>query len=228
MITLPFPDDYAYGVEFDLPWDGREKGCRGFAGVEGYDVNAASQYETMTLEEIAAFGHTQIKRVARDPAHFWMWTIELFLDDALDLLKEWGLYRKRTHIWVKTTDKIPRRLKGLERFKKEQLALAMEVLEACGITGKPNAKTGYWGKLGHEYLILATNSHSFPTLNRKHEPSVFFAPVPNGTKNKHSYKPKEAYDLIRRNSPGPRISLFQRHQREGFECWGNQLEAADG
>ncbi len=39
----------------------------------------------------------------------------------------------------------------------------------------------------------------------------------------HSAKPAEAYDLIARNSPGPRCSLFQRTPRPGFVCWGNEL-----
>jgi N6-adenosine-specific RNA methylase IME4 len=38
----------------------------------------------------------------------------------------------------------------------------------------------------------------------------------------HSRKPDEFYDLIRDVSPGPRIDMFSREAREGFEQWGNE------
>jgi N6-adenosine-specific RNA methylase IME4 len=39
----------------------------------------------------------------------------------------------------------------------------------------------------------------------------------------HSKKPKEFYNLIENNSPGPYIELFAREKREGWESWGDQL-----
>jgi N6-adenosine-specific RNA methylase IME4 len=222
MIILPYANASFATAELDPPWDGKEKGCRGYAGVKGYDVDAASQYENvMSLAEIEALGFEAI-RCCKPSFHLWLWVTELFLEEGLLLLKRWGLQRKRTHVWVKTTRGISRTLKGLEGFSRQRIAEASEVLEAAGYSGKPYSRTGHWGKMGHEYLIMATNDASMRTLNATREPSVFFAPVPDG---KHSAKPPEAYDLIARNSPGPRLSLFQRTHRPGFECWGNQLEA---
>jgi N6-adenosine-specific RNA methylase IME4 len=40
---------------------------------------------------------------------------------------------------------------------------------------------------------------------------------------RHSEKPAEAYELIRRLSDGPRLDIFARQRREGFEPWGNQV-----
>ena len=40
---------------------------------------------------------------------------------------------------------------------------------------------------------------------------------------RHSEKPSEAYDLIRRLSDGPRLDIFARQHREGFEPFGNQV-----
>ena len=40
----------------------------------------------------------------------------------------------------------------------------------------------------------------------------------------HSRKPDEFYDLVREVSPGPRIDIFSREQREGFSQYGNEVE----
>jgi N6-adenosine-specific RNA methylase IME4 len=39
---------------------------------------------------------------------------------------------------------------------------------------------------------------------------------------RHSEKPAEAYAMIAERSPGPRIDLFARQSRPGFEAWGNE------
>ncbi len=44
-------------------------------------------------------------------------------------------------------------------------------------------------------------------------------------KREHSRKPDEQYDLIEGCSWGPRIELFSRGARQGWECWGNQATA---
>lgn len=41
---------------------------------------------------------------------------------------------------------------------------------------------------------------------------------------KHSEKPQGFFDVIEAVSPGPRLELFARRQREGWTCWGNEVE----
>lgn len=38
----------------------------------------------------------------------------------------------------------------------------------------------------------------------------------------HSVKPDEFYDLVERLSSGPRLELFARRQRLGWDSWGNE------
>lgn len=52
-------------------------------------------------------------------------------------------------------------------------------------------------------------------------PSVVMAP-----RTKHSRKPDEAYRAISRVSPGPRLSLFDRELREGWDVWGDEAPEA--
>jgi len=45
-------------------------------------------------------------------------------------------------------------------------------------------------------------------------------------KREHSRKPDELYTLVESCSPGPRLELFARGARPGWESWGNQADAA--
>lgn len=40
---------------------------------------------------------------------------------------------------------------------------------------------------------------------------------------KHSTKPYEFYQLIKQMSPEPRIDIFARQRRTGFDAWGDEL-----
>ena len=40
----------------------------------------------------------------------------------------------------------------------------------------------------------------------------------------HSRKPEVFYDLVRDVSPGPRLDMFSREERDGFEGWGNEAD----
>lgn len=39
----------------------------------------------------------------------------------------------------------------------------------------------------------------------------------------HSVKPEVFYERVRAASPGPRIDMFARTERDGFEVWGNEV-----
>lgn len=44
----------------------------------------------------------------------------------------------------------------------------------------------------------------------------------NANVRQHSRKPDEFYELVCEASPGPRIDVFSRENREGFDSWGNE------
>lgn len=41
--------------------------------------------------------------------------------------------------------------------------------------------------------------------------------------SRHSQKPEKAYELIEAASPGPRLELFARCTRPGWDVWGNEV-----
>jgi len=45
-----------------------------------------------------------------------------------------------------------------------------------------------------------------------------------GKVRQHSRKPDSFYELVREVSPAPRIDVFSREKREGFEQYGNEVE----
>ena len=47
-------------------------------------------------------------------------------------------------------------------------------------------------------------------------------------KREHSRKPDELYDIIEQCSPGPRLELFARHERDGWAQWGNEMGRSGG
>ena len=51
----------------------------------------------------------------------------------------------------------------------------------------------------------------------RRESNVILAP-----RGHHSEKPGTFYDLVERVSPGPRLELFARTQRLGWDTWGNE------
>jgi len=55
----------------------------------------------------------------------------------------------------------------------------------------------------------------------RYQPTVFIANHPT----KHSQKPETFYDLVESISPEPRVELFARCRRSGWDCWGNEVDS---
>lgn len=86
------------------------------------------------------------------------------------------------------------------------------------VTGIPAAFTI---RYGHEYLLYMYKGKLIP-VNREERGkihSVFTEKV-----KRHSQKPKEAYRIIERLYPDlSKIELYARSQRDGWDCWGNEV-----
>ena len=86
------------------------------------------------------------------------------------------------------------------------------------VTGIPAAFTV---RYGHEYLLYMYKGKLIPvdTKERGKIHTVFTEQV-----TKHSKKPEEAFNIINRLYPTlEKIELYAREERQGFDCWGNEV-----
>ncbi len=109
---------------------------------------------------------------------------------------------------------------------------ALDVVTAWGFTVKSelvwrkvtkNGKRwfgmGHYVRAEHETCLIATRGR--PEILNRSVRSTFDAPA-----GRHSEKPDEFFDIVRRLCGGPRVELFARRHRPGWTCLGNELAAA--
>jgi len=201
-IDLPWEDNSFATGEEDPAWSYEDNGFNGFQTVQEYRIHCP--YRTMSFRNILRAGK-EISRVMKPDSHYYMWTTKDFLLESLVALRMRGYTFKNMIVWLKTS-------------KAGRLTYGM----------------GHWFRNGWEAMNFGTRGNPGRPAEATTQPNWFCAPKPDklllpngkGGYTKHSRKPQEAYDLICRNSPGPRLSMFQRGTRPGFYCWGD--EAIEG
>lgn len=81
---------------------------------------------------------------------------------------------------------------------------------------KPKIGMGHWMRNTTEQLLFCVKGR-LGALSPKNVPTHFFGPI-----LRHSAKPLESYEHIESVSPGPRIEMFARTARDGWESWGKE------
>jgi N6-adenosine-specific RNA methylase IME4/ParB-like chromosome segregation protein Spo0J len=105
------------------------------------------------------------------------------------------------------------------------LPQAFEVMKAWGFEYRSSAVwvksrqgLGHWFRVRHELLLVGVRGKLPPPAPSSRPDSVVLADL-----GEHSEKPEEFYALIERMWPElPRLELFARSARAGWERWGNQ------
>jgi N6-adenosine-specific RNA methylase IME4 len=110
------------------------------------------------------------------------------------------------------------------------LTEAVQVIESWGFTykaqfvwDKVKGFNGHYNDVRHELLLVATRGSCVPKIDTL-DPSIVQA-----KRTQHSRKPDCFYELIERMyPPGERthVELFARRSRNGWQSWGNQVDAA--
>ena len=111
----------------------------------------------------------------------------------------------------------------------------LDVMDAWGFKyvglrtwAKPKVGIGYWLRGQTEQLLLGIRGK--PNRQEHYNPAkvnygittLLLAPA-----GKHSAKPPESYRDIERMSKPPRIELFARRERKGWDSWGNEAKELD-
>ncbi|WP_316979982.1 MT-A70 family methyltransferase [Shumkonia mesophila] len=154
-------------------------------------------YRTMAVEEIAAL---PVAAMAAKDAFLVMWVYDPLLPAAFTVAKAWGFRKFITPLfrWFKTTD--------------GQLRL-------FDPTPRPGFSTGYHTRGGAcEECWLFRRGRGLPVL-RHDIRKEFFAPI-----REHSRKPDEVAGwIVDLYGDAPRVELFARTARPGWDAWGNEV-----
>lgn len=93
---------------------------------------------------------------------------------------------------------------------------------SCAIWDKQKIGMGYYFRIQHEILLVATRGNIPTPAPADRVSSVISIP-----RSEHSVKPVDFYEIIEKFYPTlPKIELFCRSPREGWAVWGNQSSEA--
>ena len=162
----------------------------------GQGKGASQHYPTM---DAAALRALPVAQMAAPDAALFLWVVQPQLPEAMALLAAWGFtYKTVAYYWIKIKG-------GQDRlfYADDDVRLGL----------------GYHTRSGCEQCWLATRGRGYERFS-KAEPQVVFSPL-----REHSRKPDEIADSIARlTGPVPKIELFARTRRPGWDFWGNQTE----
>lgn len=158
--------------------------------------NAMRHYACMSLDDIAAL---PVRSVVADDAALFLWITGPFMAIGahLKIMKAWGFEPSGMgFVWIKLN---PRAASLF--FLKEDLATG------GGFTTRKNA----------EFCLIGKRGRSVRASASVHE--VIIDP-----RREHSRKPDEFYRRAEEYSHGPRLDMFSRQRREGWDAWGSEVE----
>lgn len=103
---------------------------------------------------------------------------------------------------------------------------AFELLDAWGFQYKTtvtwikpnNLGLGYYWRNNTEHCLFAVKGKM--NVKRHDMWNIIIAP-----RRKHSEKPVEFMCLVEEMSPGPRLEMFSRTKRRGWDVWGNEVKS---
>lgn len=108
------------------------------------------------------------------------------------------------------------------------LPLSFDVMGAWGFryrqtitwhkTGCPSPFGGTVAPPHSEFLLVGRRGGNVKMIGERFPSSVIAAP----SQRQHSSKPELFLDLIERATPGPRLEMFSRRTRLGWDTWGDQ------
>lgn len=191
-------------VLVDPPWPSSTQTKRG----HWLSNNTKPRYQTMSRNELMELG---VSDIAEPDAMLVMWATWMHLPLAFELIHQWGFEYCTGFPWLKTV-----RLSEDEWNKWDE-----GYLTSNRAIPKPIFGPGVWVQHCTELILLARRGKPFGKLGNPRPARQGIIISPRG---EHSEKPVELHEWLESKFPEPRIELFARQRREGWTCWGNELQ----
>lgn len=135
-----------------------------------------------------------ISDITDEQAHLYLWVPTAMIQDGLDVMKAWGFTYKTTFYW--------------EKVRKD---------------GGPDGRgVGFYFRNVIEPCLFGVKTKRKSDTYRTLKPGRSQVNILRTQKREHSRKPDEMIQIIENCSEAPRIELFARGLREGWDMWGNQ------
>lgn len=167
----------------DPPWNQTKGGKRKCRPNQGKELD----YSTLSMSEIKNI-HQEAFKLCKLKHNIFMWTIDKFLHETEQMMKELGYDLHARIIWDKENGIAPA---FTLRYSHEYLL--------------------WFYKKGHLLMPCKNMRGKYTTVLRE-------------SSTKHSKKPECAYVMLEQLFPNTnKIELFARNEREGWDCWGNEV-----
>ena len=184
----------------DPPWAFRTHSGQNRSPTQKKFNEAEDHYQTMPLHELCAL---PVASIAAKDSLLAMWTVGSHLDAALDLGQCWG--------FTFVTD--------LFYWLKQKLIDADQIDLFTGDIAPPKISMGYHTRKQLEPCLLFKRGRGLPVRSHAVRQLILAPP------REHSRKPAEQYDRLTElyGDTVPRIELFSRSPRAGWDSWGNEV-----
>lgn len=198
----------------DPPWDYGERGAPWYSG-------SRPGYSLMTVGDIAAL---PVGPLGTRDAHLYLWAVLPLMAEAYQVVQAWGFQPDTVLTWCKSGPGLGAGFRG----NTEHLIVARRgefytnpTCSQCGgrVRGsrRCDCDRPQW-------------RHKGQMLGPEFAPRRAFAETADGTwyeapRGAHSEKPDLFMDLAERMSPPPRVELFARSPRLGWDSWGRGYES---
>jgi N6-adenosine-specific RNA methylase IME4 len=198
----------------DPPWD--------YAGkTPPWRSTSLPAYELMPLDKICAL---PVGELASGDAHLYLWAVLPMMREAYEVVEAWGFTPETLLTWCKPGPG----LGGGWRGNTEHVIVARRGWSAVNPTcDKCGGRARGARKCGCDEPAWRVKGKLLDESDVQRQP---FAGVADGTwytapRQEHSKKPELFLDLIESMSRPPRLELFARRRRLGWDVWGNEVES---
>jgi N6-adenosine-specific RNA methylase IME4 len=152
----------------------------------------------MTLDDVCAF---ELPPIA-DDALLFLWRVAAMQEEALRVMRAWGFIPKSEIVWVKTHEQ---KDGGVQPFGATGVGLSIGM--------------GHYTRQSHEVCLIGRRGRG--VVRDRSIRSVIFAP-----RARHSEKPALFFQQVEKLCDGPRLELFGRRRRAGWDVVGDEVPAA--